>query len=202
MTRDSNNNLFSLELVDLCHPMRNEVEDYIRQRYSLAFDAQLNQFMPLFLALTRENRIESLCGVRTGETESLFLEQYLDRPAHQIMFELFGQPIDRTKLIEFGQLASFSNGMSPIHFLLMTRELVRQGYEWCIFTATDPLYAMMCRLGLEPVVIMEADPERIPDATITWGQYYRYQPRIMAGNLSLGLAQLEAVVMRRKAGGE
>lgn len=201
---------FKLEIIDRIHPQRSEIENYIAQRYSLAFDAHLNSFMPTFMALMEGEEIRSLCGFRVASDESLFLEQYLDEPADQLLNKVFHhslsdqsanhpaenstQPrIERSKLIEFGQLASFSKGFSTLHFLLMTQKLVESGYEWCIFTATDPLYAMMSRLGLETTVLAEADPSRIPDATYTWGNYYQHQPRIVAGNLKQGLAHLEAL---------
>ncbi len=84
------------------------------------------------------------------------------------MGQQFSQPIERATLIEFGQLASFSKGVSPWHFLLMARHLIEQGFEWCIFTATDPLYAMMVRLGLEPSILGNADAQNIPNAQATW----------------------------------
>ncbi|MBD0785949.1 thermostable hemolysin [Vibrio sp. Y2-5] len=194
---------FKLEIIDRFHPQRSDIEHYIAQRYSLAFDAHLNSFMPTFMALMEGEEIRSLCGFRVASDEPLFLEQYLDEPADKLLNHVFHQPlsventannrIERSNLIEFGQLASFSKGFSTLHFLLMTKKLVESGYEWCIFTATDPLYAMMSRLGLESTVLAEADPSRIPDATYTWGNYYQHQPRIVAGNLKHGLAHLEAL---------
>lgn len=189
---------FELAIIDRNHPRRHDVEHYITQRYALAFDARLNGFMPTFMALMDDDHIKSLCGYRVASDESLFLEQYLDQPADQLLSEVFSHSVDRTRLIEFGQLASFSKGFSSLHFLLMTEKLVAQGYEWCIFTATDPLYAMMCRLGLSPVILTDADPDRIPDAHSIWGNYYHYQPRIVAGNLPGALAHLQALFSDRQ----
>ncbi len=184
---------FTLEIIDRLHAKRSEVEDYITQRYSLAFDAHLNSFMPTFMALMEGGDIRSLCGFRVASDEPLFLEQYLDQSADALLTDIFSLPIERCKLIEFGQLASFSKGFSPFHFLLMTRKLVENGYEWCIFTATDPLYAMMVRLGLNPTILADANPDKVPNAAYTWGNYYQHQPRIVAGNLRQGLAHLEVI---------
>ena len=105
--------------------------------------------MPTFLCVyTEQQELLSVCGYRIASQEPLFLEQYLPLHAEYMMQKQFSQPIQREKLIEFGQLASFSKGISPMHFLLITQHLIEQGFEWCIFTATDPLYAMMVRLGL------------------------------------------------------
>lgn len=187
-----------LAIVDRNHPDRADVEHYIAQRYSLAFDARLDTFMPTFMALMDNNQIKSLCGYRVAGDEPLFLEQYLDQPADVLLAQVFAKRVDRHQLIEFGQLASFSKGFSSLHFLLMTQKLVEQGYEWCVFTATDPLYAMMSRLGLDTVILAEADPSRIPNAATIWGNYYQYQPRIVAGHLSGALQHLQALFAARQ----
>jgi len=188
---------YKLEIVDRSHFQRQAIEDYIARRYSSAFDARLDAFMPTFLALMEGDEIRSLCGFRVAVDEPLFLEQYLDETADTLLSNVFQSEIKRDKLIEFGQLASFSKGFSTLHFLLMTQYLVQSGYEWCIFTATDPLYAMMSRLGLDTIVLSEADPSRIPDATHIWGSYYQYQPRIIAGNLKQGLVHLQNVYAQK-----
>ncbi len=197
MTDARQSHPFKLEIVDRTHSQRKEVEHYISARYSLAFDAHLDAFMPTFMALVEEEEIRSLCGFRVASEEPLFLEQYLDLSADTLLSHVYGNQVNRGELIEFGQLASFSKGFSAVHFLLMTEFLVQSGYEWCIFTATDPLYAMMSRLGLETVTLAQADPSRVPNATEIWGSYYQYQPRIVAGNLKQGLHHLNALFEQR-----
>ncbi len=197
MTAASQSHEFKLEIVDRSHAQRQEVENYISSRYSLAFDAHLDAYMPTFMALVEGNEIRSLCGFRVASEDSLFLEQYLDQTADALLSQVYGTQINRNELIEFGQLASFSKGFSAVHFLLMTEYLVQSEYQWCIFTATDPLYAMMSRLGLETVTLAEADPSRIPNATDVWGSYYQHQPRIVAGNLKQGLSHLSELFHQR-----
>ncbi|WP_369597167.1 thermostable hemolysin, partial [Vibrio sp. 03_296] len=64
--------------------------------------------------------------------EPLFLEQYLVQPAEQVLSQRFSSDIQRSNLIEFGHLASFTKGTSPTHFYLMAEMLVSMGFEWCI----------------------------------------------------------------------
>ena len=181
----------TLKVIDQLHPLRSEVEHYIASRYTIAFNANITEFMPTFLGVySSQGDLLSVCGYRVASQEPLFLEQYLPNPAEKVMENQFLQPINRSNLIEFGQLASFSKGISPMHFLLMAQHLSEQGFEWCIFTATDPLYAMMVRLGLQPSILSTADESKIPNAQETWGTYYHTAPRVSAGNLKLGLAQL------------
>ncbi|MDW6005085.1 thermostable hemolysin [Vibrio mangrovi] len=184
--RDSS---MKLEMIDEAHPMRHQVEQYIAERYSSAFDAKIDQFMPQFLALLQEDEIQSICGYRAASDTQLFLEQYLDCAAELAVSDAFSQSVDRSALIEFGQLASFSKGISPFHFYLIARRLVEMEYRWCICTVTDPLYALMKRLGLNPVFISQADAQRVNNAH-QWGSYYQLSPRIVAGDLRQSLAHL------------
>ncbi len=195
---------YQFELVGRSHPLRSQVEAYVTKRYEHAFNAQLNQFMPEYLLLREGELIKSVCGIRSAEQESLFLEQYLPASAETLITEHFGCAIHRASIIEFGQLASFSHGLSALHFLMMTDTLVEQGFEWCIFTATDPLHAMLSRLGLSPKVLAQADAKYVTDANKIWGSYYQHQPRILAGNLKQGLKQLSSLYQQRRArsGGE
>lgn len=194
------NTYTNLLIIDKQHPYRQDVEQYVSTRYKDAFNAKIIEFMPTFMAIYDDQQVlHSVCGFRVASQESLFLEQYLSQPADALMAIAFDQKIDRSKLIEFGQLASFSHGMSPLHFMLMTQKLVDSGFEWCIFTATDPLYVMMCRLGLQLHVLSDANPNVIPDAESTWGTYYHHQPRVSVVNLPLGLKQLTARFSRLTA---
>ncbi|WP_432463193.1 thermostable hemolysin [Agarivorans sp. QJM3NY_33] len=194
MNQDYQRDSVSLEFITAAHPLWQQVIQYITTRYQQAFDAKLDSFMPTYMALTENGQIKSLCGYRLANREPLFLEQYLDQTAELLLSKAFNQSIKRNQLIEFGQLASFTKGASPLHFLLMAEALVERGFAWCIFTATDPLYALMKRLGLVPTLIAEADPQRVPRAKQRWGSYYQHQPRIFAGNLQVGLNHLTSRV--------
>ncbi|WP_427982633.1 thermostable hemolysin [Agarivorans sp.] len=186
-----------LNIVGPEHPMWQNVVTHVQQRYQLAFMANVKQSMPAYLALIDNSNILSVCGFRAAENEALYLEQYLDCPAEQLVSKLFNCSISRANLVEFGHLASFTKGLSPLHFYLIAELLVEQGFEWCIFTATDPLHALMMRLGLEPKLIAEASPSKVNDAQQIWGSYYDTHPKVYAGNLSKGLSRLRMLQQRK-----
>ncbi|MCZ4295357.1 MULTISPECIES: thermostable hemolysin [Vibrio] len=189
---------FQLDIVYPSHALWKPVVNHVSLRYQQAFRAELKLFMPAYLTLLDNDEIASVCGFRIAADEPLFLEQYLDAPAEVLISNLFQQPVERSNLVEFGHLASFAKGMSPLHFFLIAECLVENGFEWCIFTATDPLFALMSRLGLEPRLIADADAEKILDAPKVWGTYYEHQPKVFAGNLIKGLQRLRLVHNRRK----
>ncbi|PFG56239.1 thermostable hemolysin [Vibrio sp. ES.051] len=184
---------FTLEIVYSTHPLWKNVIEHVSQRYQEAFFAELKQFMPAYLTLINDEHIISVCGFRIAESQPLFLEQYLEDDAHKLVSSAFNCEVTRANLVEFGHLASFAKGMSSLHFYLIAEMLVEQGFEWCIFTATDPLHAMMTRLGLEPQIIAQAEQNKVTDAQSTWGSYYEHQPRVLAGNLLKGLERLRLV---------
>ncbi|MFC3023917.1 thermostable hemolysin [Vibrio zhugei] len=188
----------NLHRIDADHERRTEVEHYVSQRYAAAFHADLQEFMPEFLVMLDANDdIQSVCGFRRAQHDALFLEQYLPQPADRILADKLGTQVERDKLVEFGQLASFSHGFSLQHFYLVLQALMADGYRWGIFTATDPLFAMLRRFGLEPTILAPAQAVCIPDSTRIWGTYYDHCPRIMAGDLSVGIEQLEQRLARR-----
>ncbi|MDX1302232.1 thermostable hemolysin [Photobacterium sp.] len=188
---------YEIVVADVSHPRRREIEYYISHRYQQAFQATICEFMPYLVALFDDQQaLVSVCGYRLAKDEPLFLEQYLSQPAEVLMSTHFQRRISRDSLIEFGQLASFSCGMAPVHFSAMIHLLLEQGYHWCIFTATGPLYAMMNRMGLKPHSLMDADPTYIADADAVWGRYYHSKPRVSAGNLEDGLAMINHRISR------
>ncbi|MDW1858908.1 thermostable hemolysin [Vibrio sp. Vb0974] len=189
---------FTLDIVYPMHPLWSQVIEHVSQRYQEAFFAELKQFMPAYLTLIEGGQIISVCGFRIAEDEPLFLEQYLEDDAQKLVSNVFNCAVKRSNLVEFGHLASFAKGMSSLHFYLIAEMLVNLGFEWCIFTATDPLHAMMARLGLEPHIIAQADQNKVPDAESTWGSYYEHQPRVLAGNLQKGLERLRLVQERKR----
>ncbi len=189
---------FTLDIVNPTHPLWQKVIEHVSLRYQAAFFAELKLFMPAYLTLTDTNNIISVCGFRIASQEPLYLEQYLEDEAQNLVSRVFQCDVKRSNLVEFGHLASFAKGMSALHFYLIAQMLVELGFEWCIFTATDPVHAMMARLGLEPHIIAHADPDKVPDAKSTWGSYYDHQPRVLAGNLVKGLERLRLIEEQKR----
>jgi hypothetical protein len=53
------------------------------------------------------------------------------------------------------------------------------GFEWSFFTLTRRLSVLLDRLGLELVLLGDADAARVEDPQ-SWGTYYRQNPRVYA----------------------
>ncbi len=64
----------TLKVIEKSHPLRQEVEQYVASRYSLAFDAHITEFMPTFLGVySEQGELLSVCGYRIASQEPLFL---------------------------------------------------------------------------------------------------------------------------------
>jgi len=190
---------YQLVRADTTHPRRGEFEAFISQRYQLAFDADIQGFMPLLVGLCdTQGKLLSVCGLCLAKGHSLFLEQYLNAPAQTLLSRHFAQPISRHDIVEIGQLASFSSNLGLIHFTLLAQFLTEQGLQWAILTATGPLAALIKRFGLNTTVLSDANSDDLADSKTQWGRYYQQRPQVMAGNIDDSLTRLNQCLARRE----
>ena len=97
-------------LIDEKHPLRQQVEQFIAQRFFEVHGARLSVFMPALIALFGENdEILAAVGIRSAATEVLFLEYYLDTSIEGSIAcnadQLMVVP-ERDRIVEIGNLAS------------------------------------------------------------------------------------------------
>jgi thermostable hemolysin len=173
-----------LSLVAKHSHQRAHVEHYIAEHFYSYYQAQLASFLPYFLATHSENQISSALGFHPAHTgEQLFLEQYLDHDIQSTLGRLFHRTISREDVVEIGNLTSSKKGSSHILFVLTAAILYEAGYKWVVFTATKQVETLLTKLGLTPVCVCNADPERLSDQGSSWGSYYDQKPKVLAGNL-------------------
>ena len=128
-----------------------------------------------------------MAGWRCAGTEQLFLENYLDVPIETAVSRLAGRPVDRQRIVEVGNLAAEVRGGGVEVILTLAAHLDRLGFEWVVFTATSELIGMLRRLGLPPLALAAADPERLGADAGAWGSYYATHPVVVAGRIRLAL---------------
>ncbi len=183
------------------HPQRAEMEHHIRHGFSSAFDARVEAFMPTLLALVdAQGMALAVCGIRSAGLETLYLEHYLARPVEQMLSEVQGRPIDRARMVEIGQLAALRHGHARMLFHHLIHYLVAEGFDWCVFTATGPLAAMLKHQGFQAQVFCPARADCIEDAQRLWGRYYEHAPRVCCGDLRAAQALISdgAKALRRQ----
>lgn len=182
------------DLITEKSPLRNEVEQYVGQKFESSYGASLAEFLPLFLTLRCSDHLSASAGISLGSaSKNFFLEQYLDAPVEKELGQLCGEEVRREQLAEIGNLVATTLGASRLMFIILASILNQAGYEWMVFTATKPLLRSLQRMGFETQVIAAAKPARLDtNSNADWGSYYDNQPQVVAGRLSNAQEAVEA----------
>ncbi|MBT8766528.1 thermostable hemolysin [Metapseudomonas boanensis] len=171
---------------------RTNVESFIQNRFRHVHGADVRQFMPELLAMRNHHgALNAAVGIRLADGNPLFLEQYLESPVENRLSALASRPVARHQVVEVGNLASMSAGNARLIIVAVTWLLARRGLEWVVFTGATTLINSFRRLGLDPLVLGQADPQRLGQERELWGTYYEQRPQVFAGNILYGYAQLE-----------
>jgi len=170
---------------------RIRLEQFIADKFSSAYGANIIEFLPYLLCHSFYGQLLSVVGLRTGSERTLFLKQYHDSPIEQTIASLSGQDVDRGKLMEIGNLASSYRSGNQLMFVLLTAILARAGYSWVVFTTTAQVRSLLKRLNFNPLTLCEADQSKLVNTNQSWGSYYQSQPLVQAGDIADGLRILE-----------
>lgn len=165
------------------------VQAFISKRFNEAFGAEIQHFLPYFLASHMADEIDSAIGFQPVQQQPLFLEQYLARPVEKTL-KLQGVDTRRVDIVEIGNLAASFNSGSPLLFILLAAVLHQAGYQWVVFTATRQVRHLIARLQLNTLSLAAADPQLLRDKTQQWGSYYSHQPVVLAGHLPTAMDHL------------
>lgn len=171
--------------------LRKPFERFVARRFADRFGAHVSRFMPELHGLVDvDANLRAVVGLCPADSGPLFLERYLDQPIEQVLAAAHGQAVERSRIIEVGNLAVA--GTSGVRALLvpLTARLAAAGYDWVVFTGTDLLRNSFHRLGLAPLRLTEADPGRLGAEAADWGSYYAHRPCVMAGRIEEGCASL------------
>jgi hypothetical protein len=182
----------SLALVSQGSPERLSAEQAITRKFERAYGAHLTHFLPNLLRLNVADELGAVAGIRTARDNSLFLEQYLDRPVEQAIAAAFMTPVDRDQVVEVGNLAAIVPGHAYTLFAVLATVLSRAGYRWVACTATPQVASMLETLHFSAQTICRADPALLNEGLDDWGSYYASRPRVMAGDVQLAAEQAAA----------
>lgn len=163
--------------------VRRALQNFIHQRYAEAYQADVSHFLPLLLASVTGSDIQGVLGLRPGSAGRFFVEQYLADPIELAITTVTGQTVDRTRVIETGNLASIKGGSQRL-FIVLTELLWQAGFDWVCFTATPQVASLLQRLGFAPEVLASADPACLSDSGRSWGSYYRNKPSVLVGDVT------------------
>lgn len=180
--------------VELCQPSDtgfHEGAAFVRQRYWRHYGAHPRVTSPYLILLRDRNDIcRAVAGLSPASDKPLFLEQYLDQPVEALASRHAGVSVERQKIWEIANLAADGSGAGRLLFVALTAKLSTLGGEWVAFTATTQVRNMFTRLGLSPVSVADANPDRLGNEALCWGRYYQHNPKVMLGHVSPGYRSL------------
>lgn len=186
------------ELAEHIGSNRAAAEAFISQRFAESYDSRVEAFMPrLFSVRNPDGEICGAFGLRSA-SHNLFLEQYLDTPIEHVIAARAGKRIERRAIVEVGHFAGAFPGAARAMIGLLTERLHQEAYEWVVFTGTAELRNAFCRMGLFPLDIQAATPDRIPaEERAAWGSYYDHEPRVLVGNVQAGYRAMRLPTLPR-----
>lgn len=180
---------------------RSAFETFIQQRFRKAHGADIRHFMPeLFGMHNAAGELCAVAGVRRAHLEPLFLERYLDEPIEPLISAAADRPVTRNGIAEVGNLAASDTGSARLSIIAITYLLAMGGLEWVTFTGNIGLVNSFHRLGLKPVTLCAADPERLGDERQYWGSYYESKPWVHVGNIRAGFIHLRNIGLFNRLG--
>lgn len=188
--------LTDLRLQECADTDRGSVERIIRTRFRESYGADLKQLMPRLFTMT-DLRGDVICafGLREATRERLYMEQYLDQSVESAIANLARRPVLRSQVIEVGNLAATPGNARPM-IVMLTRYLYLNHFHWVVFTGVNALRAAFARLGLNPIVLANAEPRCLDVADLaSWGDYFAAAPLVMAGDIQMGYGRLAAGAM-------
>lgn len=180
---------------------RLEAERFVVSSFKKMYGAEVNHFLPLLMSLRSDDgTLLGVLGLRAAQEERLFLERYLDRPVEQLLAAKINMPVDRSGLVEVGNLAVASAGGGRWLIAALTAYLHAARRKWVVFTIGPVLYNTFKRMGLALIDLGPASPSQLsPEERAAWGCYYDQKPRVMAGRIEEGYQILTQNVEVRTA---
>jgi len=179
-----------LEIVPKSDAQRSGLEEFISATFSRTYGARIEHFAER-LAGMRHPDGHWMAGVGytpAGRTP-LFIEQYLDCPIENAVADRLGVNVDRSQIVEVGNLAATTPGGARRLIIRMTALLHRLGHTWVVFTSTRALLNSFARLDIPLMELAPADPSRLDGGAEHWGSYYDAQPQVMTGSIPIGFIQ-------------
>lgn len=173
-----------IQLVAENEPRRSDIEHFIQVVFKRAYGAKIHHFLPYLLSMQQDDKLVAALGIRPAKEQRLFLETYLDAPIENTLAEKTRCPIDRSRIVEVGNLASVHGGGARALIITLTAYLKGAGYEWAVFTATPKVRNNFARLGIQLIPLINADKTRLGAAQHDWGSYYEQEPIVVATSVN------------------
>lgn len=160
---------------------RAAAEQFIRNGYAKAYNAEINVTTPYLIALEKGS-LRSALGVRSAN-QPLFTEQYLDKSIEKTL-SLHGYFVERNQIAEIAHLYSNAKTFTVPLMLVTAIALKYKGFSAMVFTGTDHVLKLITKTGIEVHRLANASEDKLVDKHDNWGTYYNTQPAVAFINLN------------------
>jgi|GEM_PF-387234 len=170
---------------------RHSLQQFIADGFHHAYGANVQTFMPDLLAVQAKGQWQAVLGIRSGQNQSLFVEQYLDADICTVLRSA-GIHSSRDSLVEIGNLYSANRQYTLLLFVVLAYALYQLGYRQLVCCATAQVQDLLQRHGLELTFLAEGDASRLGDSALSWGSYYQSHPKVCALDLTQAMALISS----------
>lgn len=177
---------------------RETAERFIRATFLRSYGAALRHFFPLIMTLRLNGQLVGACGLRYASASPLFLENYLDQTIEARLCSSMGTRVDRSAVVEVGNLAVARGGYARQLIVSLTFHLKQKQAQWAVFSAVPALRNSFLRLGVPIIQLVAADRRRLPPGERDeWGTYYDARPFVTAVRVADAHAALNSTACTR-----
>jgi hypothetical protein len=159
-------------------PLWVQATEVVKEKFRRSYSASVEP-NPQYFAVTQDpsDRILACAGITFADHRTLFSEQYLAQPIEVILSQRLEKTIDRSNIVEIGNLIShhLTAGMILVNMIPLLSWCMGGYYLLC--TVTPRVRQMMesCQIDFEP--LLTADPARLgEEGGKNWGTYYSKLP--------------------------
>lgn len=159
-------------------PLWVQATEVVKEKFRRSYSASVEP-NPQYFAVTQDpsDRILACAGITFADHRTLFSEQYLAQPIEVILSQRLEKTIDRSNIVEIGNLIShhLTAGMILVNMIPLLSWCMGGHYLLC--TVTPRVRQMMesCQIDFEP--LLTADPARLgEEGGKNWGTYYSKLP--------------------------
>ena len=172
---------------------RAKVEQFIASGFAAAYQADIQHFMPQLLTVSARDSLQAVLGVRGGQSEKLFVEQYLDADISFVLRDI-GIVTSRAQIAEIGNLYAANRHYTLLLFVVTAYALYQAGFRHLVCCATPQVQHLLSRHGLQMQTLAEGDPARLTGDASAWGTYYQSHPMVCHLDLAQAMSLISADV--------
>jgi hypothetical protein len=163
---------------------REPVERYIASIFHAAHGASVLEFLPLLVFMEQDRALQAALGLRGANNARLFCESYLPESVEKHVADTFGRTVNRSQVMELGNLVASQPGKAVSLYLLVVAALGQAGISHLVFAANRAVRLSIKRCGFITREVCAADPAQLDGKAQHWGSYYEGDPKVVLADIA------------------